>query len=34
MSPKAKRLGVIAAIAALIGTAVMLVLGALRDNIV
>jgi cytochrome c-type biogenesis protein CcmE len=34
MSPKAKRLGVTAAIAALIGTAVMLVLGALRDNIV
>ncbi len=34
MSPKAKRFGVIAAIAALLGIAVMLVLGALRENIV
>ena len=34
MSPKAKRLSVIAAIATLLGIAVMLVLGALRDNIV
>ena len=34
MSPKAKRLSVIAAIAALLGIAVMLVLGALRENIV
>ena len=34
MSPKAKRLSVIAAVAALLGIAVMLVLGALRENIV
>ena len=34
MSPKVKRLVVILAVAALIGTAVVLVLGALRDNIV
>ena len=34
MSPKTKRLSVIAAIAALIGIAVILVLGALRENIV
>ena len=34
MSPKAKRLSVIAVIAALLGIAVMLVLGALRENIV
>ena len=34
MSPKVKRLGVILAVAALIGIAVILVLGALRDNIV
>ena len=34
MSPKVKRLGVILAVAALISTAVILVLGALRDNIV
>ena len=34
MSPKAKRLSVIAAIAALLGIATMLVLGALRENIV
>ena len=34
MSPKVKRLSVIAAIAALLGIAVMLVLGALRENIV
>jgi cytochrome c-type biogenesis protein CcmE len=34
MSPKAKRLSVVAAIAALIGIAAMLVLGALRENIV
>ena len=34
MSPKTKRLSVIAAIAALLGIAVMLVLGALRENIV
>mgnify|MGYP001169309398 CR=1 FL=1 len=34
MSPKAKRLSVIAAIAALLGIAVILVLGALRENIV
>jgi len=34
MSPKAKRFGVIAAIAALLSIAVMLVLGALRENIV
>ena len=34
MSPKAKRLSIIAAIAALVGIAAMLVLGALRDNIV
>ena len=34
MSPKTKRLSVIAAIAALIGVAVILVLGALRENIV
>ena len=34
MSPKAKRLSIIAVIATLIGTAAMLVLGALRDNIV
>ena len=34
MSPKAKRLSVIAAVASLLGIAVMLVLGALRENIV
>jgi cytochrome c-type biogenesis protein CcmE len=34
MSPKAKRLSIIAVIAALVGIAAMLVLGALRDNIV
>ena len=34
MSPKAKRLSVIAAVAALLGIAAMLVLGALRENIV
>ena len=34
MSPKAKRLLVVAALAALLGIAVMLVLGALRENIV
>jgi cytochrome c-type biogenesis protein CcmE len=34
MSPKAKRLIVVAAIAALLGIAVMLVLEALRENIV
>jgi cytochrome c-type biogenesis protein CcmE len=34
MSPKAKRFGAIAAIAGLLGIAVMLVLGALRENIV
>ena len=34
MSPKAKRLLVVFAIAALLGIAVMLVLGALRENIV
>ena len=34
MSPKTKRLSVIAAIAALLGIAVILVLGALRENIV
>ena len=34
MSPKAKRLLVVVAIAALLGIAVMLVLGALRQNIV
>ena len=34
MSPKAKRLTVIATIAALLGIAAMLVLIALRDNIV
>ena len=34
MSPKAKRLSVITAISALLGIAVMLVLGALRENIV
>ena len=34
MSPKAKRLSVIAAIAALLGSAAFLVLDALRDNIV
>ena len=34
MSPKAKRLSVIAVIAALLGIAMMLVLGALRSNIV
>ncbi|MDB3891616.1 cytochrome c maturation protein CcmE [Alphaproteobacteria bacterium] len=34
MSPKQKRLASIAAIAALLGIAVALVLGALRDNIV
>ena len=34
MSPKVKRLAVIAAIAALLGIAAMLVLSALRDNIV
>jgi len=34
MSTKAKRLSIIAAIAALVGIAAMLVLGALRDNIV
>ena len=34
MSPKAKRLGVIAVIATLLGMAAMLVLGALRENIV
>ena len=34
MSPKAKRLSIIAMIAALVGIAAMLVLGALRDNIV
>ena len=34
MSPKAKRLLVVVAIAALLGIAVMLVLGALRENIV
>ncbi len=34
MSPKTKRLALIAAIAGLLGIAVMLVLGALRDNIV
>ena len=34
MSPKAKRLSVIAAIATLLGIAVMLVFGALRENIV
>ena len=34
MSPKAKRLLVVVAITALLGIAVMLVLGALRENIV
>ena len=34
MSPKAKRLSIIAVIAALVGISAMLVLGALRDNIV
>tara|TARA_B100000900_G_C20052493_1_gene502533 strand:- start:39 stop:476 length:438 start_codon:yes stop_codon:yes gene_type:complete len=34
MSPKAKRLSVIATVAALLGIAAMLVLGALRENIV
>jgi cytochrome c-type biogenesis protein CcmE len=34
MSPKAKRLGVATVIAILLSTAVMLVLGALRENIV
>ena len=34
MLPKAKRLSVIAAVAALLGVAAMLVLGALRENIV
>ena len=34
MSPKAKRLLVVVAISALLGIAVMLVLGALRENIV
>ncbi len=34
MTAKSKRLFVIAAIASLLGIAVMLVLGALRDNIV
>ena len=34
MSPKAKRLSIIALVAGLISIAVMLVLGALRDNIV
>ena len=34
MSPKAKRLSVVVAITALLGIAVMLVLGALRENIV
>ena len=34
MSPKAKRLLVVATIAALLGIAMMLVLGALRENIV
>jgi cytochrome c-type biogenesis protein CcmE len=34
MSPKAKRLSIIAVIAALVGIAATLVLGALRDNIV
>jgi cytochrome c-type biogenesis protein CcmE len=34
MSPKAKRLSIIAVIAALVAIAAMLVLGALRDNIV
>ena len=34
MSPKAKRLSIIAMITALVGVAAMLVLGALRDNIV
>ena len=34
MSPKAKRLSVVTAIAALLCIALMLVLGALRDNIV
>ena len=34
MSPKIKRLSVIVAIAALLGIAVMLVMGALRENIV
>jgi cytochrome c-type biogenesis protein CcmE len=34
MTAKSKRLVIIACIAALLGIAVMLVLGALRDNIV
>ncbi len=34
MSPKVKRLSIITTIAALIGIAMLLVLGALRDNIV